>query len=627
MAVAALSQLPFTDWLGFIWLTPYLLTLNSPQRLQIRLGNAIISAALPAVYAMAGAIPQAPLTSLTGMGLWMTPFLVATLLAPQNPKLGLFPRALVAAATLLGALTAIRQVGMPVSLSLLAPVTPVNASIIASGGILLLDALILTWQIALACLCVLIAQRHHSRQIIYAVFHLAAAALLLALIPQLPAGTSSGTEKIAVVQTANASASREALVLGERQSIDALDRSRLIQTLQRLDADWAIWPESSYPSLISPRNWARQDPAPGEMQHGYVYFSPGNLQSLVIGQTPDKQPIRIEKRNPLPFAESALRKPTVPQASVHVDGRKTSVLVCSDGLIPALVRQERKRGTELIITPSNSAYLGSGLLGRLQQKAMHLIGIHQGLPIIFVANGGPSAVLHPSGHALSLLPAHHAAVAVIKPPFANARKIKDAALTLAISLGTWTLMAVTGRYAPAPSLPKNQTHQRGIHLLIIAAFGMAIAASSTSLPVDAPIAAQSTQATKRILETTAHQQAVAGVAQRFGHRVMAWELPTNGMTALRWLCERTALLPRAKINAPAAAPAIGFVDTGEGLQTVDWTLTSKPYRLDLRTGQAHPISQKNPAIHWLTAVNTPKDCRLADDAWESINGTRQPLGD
>lgn len=622
MAVLALSPLHLGNWLGLVWLTPFFLALYRPQPLKLRVQHALLTAGLPALYVLGGSLPQATSLSLLGILLIILPFILAAALTPQQKKCGPLDRLTPTALIIASAMALLRECGMPTSLALLTPIEPRSAAVVRHGGILLLDGLILALQLALIRVCCQLWQKANRRSLLRSFSPIVIVGALLMFIAPLPANHVLRTTTLAVVQTANPPGETLANPLSTASS----DSMRLEQTLSRLQIDWAIWPESSHSFFIPPREWARANQPFGELRHGYAYMGPGRLRSLVTGETSDDGLIRIEKQRPLPFTESALIQPEKPQPPLFFDDERVSILICSDALIPKLLRQERLNGTRLIITPANSDYLGSGTPGRLQRKAVHLQGIRHGLPVIYVANGGPSTILKSNGDAARLLPENQAAVATLHPPLARQETLRAQPLVVLISMAIIGILAAAARAESTAGAPAPESNTLNAwHWFTASALALGLIISGLpQAALESHSQSHSVNAKTASLETKSHQAAIAGIAQRFGVSVLPTDIQKSGEMALRWLCNKTALLPRASLNPPPRPPALGLMTVGEDIQIVHWDKTATPYRLNLQDGGARPIKPDNPAIHWLFAVDTPEDCHSAESAWQSINGTRRP---
>ena len=112
--------------------------------------------------------------------------------------------------------------------------------------------------------------------------------------------------------------------------------------------------------------------------------------------------------------------PAEPRSIAARDGtsRRIGVLVCIDGVFPEIARGLRQRGAELLVSIANEAE--AGLWSARQHAALiRLRAVETGLPLVRVANGGPSVWIDPLGREIARLDVGaRAGTAALGPPLA-----------------------------------------------------------------------------------------------------------------------------------------------------------------------------------------------------------------
>ncbi len=146
--------------------------------------------------------------------------------------------------------------------------------------------------------------------------------------------------------------------------------------------------------------------------------------SAVLAQVDGDTRILADKQRPLPlyerapegWIESTLGRvtsvpgrvlagaPAQPQPVTMRDGtaRRVGVLVCVDAVFPEIARQLRQGGAELLVSIANEAESGPWS-ARQHARLVRFRAVETGLPLVRVANGGPSVWIDPLGREIARL--------------------------------------------------------------------------------------------------------------------------------------------------------------------------------------------------------------------------------
>jgi apolipoprotein N-acyltransferase len=197
-------------------------------------------------------------------------------------------------------------------------------------------------------------------------------------------------------------------------------------------ADLVVWPESAFEQQAGPSgvpflgaiaNTLRTPLLAGVRRlasAGAGLRWNSAVLALVDGDTrilADKQrPLPLYERAPEGWIASTLSRvaivpgrvlagaPAQPQPVTmqNGEGRRIGVLVCVDAVFPEIARQLRQGGAELLVSIANEAE--SGPWSALQHaRLVRLRAVETGLPLVRVANGGPSVWIDPLGREIARL--------------------------------------------------------------------------------------------------------------------------------------------------------------------------------------------------------------------------------
>jgi apolipoprotein N-acyltransferase len=490
LAVAALPPVGFAP-AGLVWLVPWLMGMRQSRRTRVR--NTLIALGLPMGMALGPVAGQEPALAIGVMLTVLAAFIVVALAAADRHGVTHSWRLVGAMVGLIGLLAGLRSVGIPISLSLFLPPSVVPFRLVDAGGVITADAALGLWQTGLAIALMTGGMRPRPRA------WLMPTAIALGLAPVIlipvdpPPDAPSDAPRIAIVQTLD----------DDPGTSTALAHA----ALARIEARWVVWPEAASPVLLPPP-WQRPPGGMIHLRHGYRYLAPGKLRSEVSitpGVKARNAPTgRWTKAFPLPFAEAALSTTDQPDRN---DLQSLEVLICSDASHPRAVDRAVARGPRLIVNPAHLPTAGLASLGGLHRRSVHLQAARSGVPILVVAHGGPSMVLHPDGRRRRLAPAGVQAVATL----------------------------------PLPAPP---------------------AADDVVADVaDGPIAPD---------EGASHRAAIARLTRAYGLGHNADAVPAARDRALVWLCEQTGLMAmNASVNG-IRPPAYGLQPTPHGLRAIRW---------------------------------------------------------
>ncbi len=237
-------------------------------------------------------------------------------------------------------------------------------------------------------------------------------------------------------------------VTGVQEKMDRSSRPAIWNTLERMTMeasaagekpDLIVWPESSRPDPVT---WKGQGPFRDErMQrlarkagtpilYGTVIakVDDGRLQALYNGAAlafPDGRPAQwYGKQQLLPVAEkvpfrrllgidpyaanqSTERKNVLPMLGrflegpqptlFQVDGLKFGVLICYEGMYPALSRAYRRAGANALVILTNDAWWGDSEFVRWHAQKVAMISRGLEIPVIRAANNGISSLTDSRG--------------------------------------------------------------------------------------------------------------------------------------------------------------------------------------------------------------------------------------
>lgn len=146
--------------------------------------------------------------------------------------------------------------------------------------------------------------------------------------------------------------------------------------------------------------------------------------SAVLAQPSGDTTVVADKQRPIPVYERAADSwlagvlaratampgrvlagaPALPVSIAARDGtlRRVGVLVCMDGVFPEIARGLRQHDAELLVSIANEAEAGLWS-ARQHASLIRLRAVETGLPLVRIANGGPSVWIDPLGRELDAL--------------------------------------------------------------------------------------------------------------------------------------------------------------------------------------------------------------------------------
>ncbi|MEX0386330.1 nitrilase-related carbon-nitrogen hydrolase [Spiribacter onubensis] len=599
---------------GLVWLVPWLTRLNQPSRQ--RIANALLTIGLPLGFVLGPITPAETMAVAGGMALAMVPFALIGAVAadPAGRTSGL--RLLLCLGLLCVLLAGVRRAGLPLSLSIFAPAHSGHMRLIQGAGILGADLIIACFQAMLAVVLMRASSGQWDAGMAFMRIGIATTALLLP-----PAAMVFVTEtvdhfparSIAVIQTDIRPWERDrAITDGVLERIKAR-QERLYRTALALGPDVVVWPESSAPGYLQP-DWSTDGEAGGRgFRHGYRYLAPGYVASVVQTRPDNGRARRWPKYRPIPFAESHLAPASINTASMPTTADGLTPLICSDASHPEALRMATSGRAGLIINPTNNAYLGSPFLARMHQRATQREAARAGVPVLVVANGGPSALLRPDGQQKTLLGAYQRGVArVTVMPERESAALPGLAvfLLMAISIGMTACLA-TGRIA---AVPERQCQSRASRwLLALPVFMLAAGLTQhrlwlaeTGIDDSSPPIAPGSMAAIHSPDAP-HRGAMALLAREFGLSLGWQDVPADPASARRWLCRKTGLRLRERRLRTVGPPALGLHLTPAGSQAVRWIPGGEPTAWDPVSGQFHAVDPES--VRWLTTARSPDQCR------------------
>jgi apolipoprotein N-acyltransferase len=277
-----------------------------------------------------------------------------------------------------------------------------------------------------------------------------------AAIPAL--GTLFGVASIASIQVRAEPSVRVAAVQPAIAARERFAPARFDANLERLLAlsrdalaaspDLVAWPEGSFERTAGPAGapflgsiaTSLDTPVLAGMRRLARAGSDLHWNSAVLAEPGGATRVAADKQRPVPVYERAaddwlagvlaratalpgrvlVGAPAEPQTLVLRDGaeRRIGVLICIDSGFPELARDLRRRGADLLVSIANEAESGTWTA---QQHAavVRLRAVETGLPLVRVANDGPSVWIDPLGREVDRIEAgSQAHVAALGPPLA-----------------------------------------------------------------------------------------------------------------------------------------------------------------------------------------------------------------
>ena len=175
-----------------------------------------------------------------------------------------------------------------------------------------------------------------------------------------------------------------------------------IKEISKLSSDYLVlWPESILPGIpIQIENDVVKSIYRlhrRQIIHAYSIDEAGKTGShgwlLSHEGTPTE---RYDKTDPVPWVEE-YRKPDGMQPPFVSDNRKIGVMICNDSSYNKNYYSLREAGADYIAVLTNDAYAGPSILPYLHMALERLHAIESGMGIVRAGNGGPSAIISPTG--------------------------------------------------------------------------------------------------------------------------------------------------------------------------------------------------------------------------------------
>lgn len=174
------------------------------------------------------------------------------------------------------------------------------------------------------------------------------------------------------------------------------------------DGDWWVASESTIPwplardgADVDATQWADVLPFRGVGWFGAPTVDAlGNIRNGVVAWRDGTATVVADKSVRVPWLEDALvAGDGTTLATVPVGRRdvRTAALVCFEAVFPHVVRAAASRAAEVLIVVANDAYAGEGPLPALHLRMVRLRAAEMGVPLVFVQNTGPSAVVDARG--------------------------------------------------------------------------------------------------------------------------------------------------------------------------------------------------------------------------------------
>nr|WP_243432114.1 nitrilase-related carbon-nitrogen hydrolase [Aliamphritea spongicola] len=180
------------------------------------------------------------------------------------------------------------------------------------------------------------------------------------------------------------------------------------------DLDLVVFPESVLPGFsgdftsLSDAIISRVD-APYVLSHQYLLNEQGNvISSNVFRDRVVDTFISNDKEYPVPAFESYLQAGTY-QSAVSIKGVSAATFVCSESFFVNLLR-ERARTVDMLIVTVNDRLLTGSLLPEYHLRMEQLRAAELGLPLLRVANSGPTAIINHRGEVQQKLPEQEAGI-------------------------------------------------------------------------------------------------------------------------------------------------------------------------------------------------------------------------
>ena len=609
--------------LGLVWLVPWFVALRFP--IKQRCLHTALAAAPPALHVILGIVEAYPAMAIVALALALAPMMAGALIGLASHRFWGVRCGLIIVTVAL-AMAGLRYLGLPVSVAAVTGLPGPSgirqplAEVLAGGGVITLDVALIGAQAAMAAaLCRLGA---HSDRLQRVARWSSACGLLLATIGLTTTANGESAEptakRVAVIQTA-LPPQQKARLIADNQLEAVVARHRgLRQRALQADPDWIVWPEGSTPGLGSPPPrpaHARPvfDP-PAEIRHVYRYQRPGQLSSTALLRTAQGKPIaQIDKRRPLPIAESSIADPRQSSATTMLGTTPVTVLICSDIFhTPSLLAVARS-DTAVVINPTSIGYLGGRWLPLLHQRAVQIQAAALGRPVVVPTNGSAAFWVSANGGLNRLGAGTGAQTHIATIPVPRETRASHPLL----GVGTWVAFlslpaAMSGTLSHRLRASRCRPGCRPtvtMGVLAWLAFGLVIEHQPNPTLSQTPDDGITSLSYEAITAPEQPDSAlVAALARSFAIPVTLTDIPAGRDHAWRWLCQQIHMRLDPSPVPSIKPPALGIVNANERPLAIRWSRGRRPIAFDPVAGVFEALERPPPDTLWLREMPPHRAC-------------------
>lgn len=221
------------------------------------------------------------------------------------------------------------------------------------------------------------------------------------------AGSAAPGVSVSLLQPNIPATARSAAHLDRSVAAELLDlllRSSRTELPERPAAERSLllWPEAAWPSPLPRSGAASGAPA-----------TPVGVPEAIIGAPSYDATSRLsgnaaylwrgtelrhvyDKRHTVPFTEDALIRGSGP-VLVRAGGVSVAPLICYDVAFPATARNAATAGAELLVVLTDDTFAAGSHVPIQHLRVARFRAVETGLWLAFASNGGPSALIDPSG--------------------------------------------------------------------------------------------------------------------------------------------------------------------------------------------------------------------------------------
>ncbi|MEX0451517.1 hypothetical protein V6X62_06790 [Spiribacter sp. 218] len=611
------------DGLGLVWLVPWFIALRFP--IKQRCLHTALAAGLPALHVILGIVEAYPAMAFVALALALGPMMTGALIGLASHRFWGVRCGLIIVTVAL-AMGGLRYLGLPVSVAAVTGLPGPSgirqplAEVLAGSGVITLDVALIGAQAAMAA--ALCRSGAHSHRLQRLARWSSASGLLLAIIVLTTTNTGESAEptakRVAVIETALPPHQKARLIADNQLETVVARHRRLRQQALQADPDWIVWPEGSTPGLGSPP--PRPDPArpvsdpPAEIRHVYRYQRPGQLSSTAVLRTVRGQPIaQIDKRRPLPIAESSIADPRQSSAATMLGATPVTVLICSDIFHTPSLFDVARSDTAVIINPTSIGYLGGRWLPLLHQRAVQIQAAALGRPVVVPTNGSAAFWVSATG-ALNRLGAgtgaqpHIATLPVPRQTHAPHPLLGVGIWVAFVSLPAASAGTVSHRL-PAPRWRPGCRPTVTIGVLALIAFRLVIEHQPSSTPSKTPDDGTASLSYEAITAPEQPDSAVvAALARSFAIPITVADIPADRDHAWRWLCQQIHMGLDPSPVPLIEPPALGIVTANEGPLVIRWSQGGRPIAFDPVAGVFQILERPPPDTLWLREMPPHRAC-------------------